>query len=141
MSVGLSRRAFLAGGASLAAIGAVSGVVSRGAAAVLHPARLKNLALRRSTFVPLVGQPFQIAHDQGSLTVVLREVSDLGPSVRPGAEGQFSLTFADAGLRSALPQETYSFSQPRLGRISLFIVPVGLARTAQLYQAIINSPR
>ena len=145
MSVGLSRRAFLAGGASLAAVGAASaaagGLVSRGATAVLHPAGLKNPALRRSTFVPLVGQRFQIAHDQGSLTVVLRQVSDLEPSLRPGAEGQFSLMFADAGLRPVLPQETYSISHARLGRISLFIVPVGLARSAQLYQAIINNPR
>ena len=141
MSVTLSRRAFLAGGASLAAIGAVSGVVSRGAASVLHPDRMRNLAFRRSTFVPLVGQHFRIIHDHGSLTVVLREVSDLGPSVRPGAEGQFSLMFADAGLRPALPGETYSISHPRLGRISLFITPVGLARTTQFYQAIINSPR
>lgn len=141
MSVGLSRRAFLAGGASLAAIGAVSGLVSRGATAALHPARLRNLTLRRSTFLPLVGQPFQIAHDQGSLSVVLRQVSDLEPSALPGAEDQFSLMFADAGLRPALPQGTYSISHARQGRISLFIVPVGLARTAQLYQAIINSPR
>jgi Domain of unknown function (DUF6916) len=139
MSVGLSRRAFLAGGASFVAIGSVNGLVPRATAAVLTPALRGGLAFRRSTFAPLLGQKFQIIHDRGSLTVVLSQVNDLKPTVRPGAEDQFSLIFTDAGLRPALPQETYSISHARQGQISLFVVPNGLRQTAQHYQAIIDS--
>lgn len=139
MSVGWSRRAFVAGGASLVGIGSVCVLVPRAAAALLDPAPLKNLAVRRSTFLPLVGQTFQIVHDRGSLTVILRQVSDLEPSVRPGAEDQFSLIFTDARLRPALPQGTYSISHARQGGISLFVAPVGRRQTAQEYQAVIDS--
>ena len=137
MSDGVSRRAFLAGGASLAGIGAMGALVPRAATAVSGP--LKNPAFRRSTYVPLVGQTFRILHDQGSLDVVLQSVSDLKPTLRPGAEDQFSLVFIDAGLRPVLGQETYVISQARLGRVSLFLVPVDHRKTVQRYQAIINS--
>jgi len=109
------------------------------AAAVLVAPENVPLRLRRSAFVPLLGQTFRIAHDRGSLTVGLRQVSDLEPTVRAGAEDQFSLIFTDSGLRPVLPQGTYYVSHPRRGRISLFIVPVARREAAQHYQAIIDS--
>jgi uncharacterized protein DUF6916 len=138
MSVDLSRRSVLAGGASLIAVGSVCALAPP-AAAVLAPAASNSLALRRSTFLPLVGQAFQIVHDRGSLTVVLRRVSDLKAAVRPGAEDQFSLIFTDARIRPAIPQGTYSIRHARHGLISLFVVPVGRRQTTQQYQAIIAS--
>lgn len=139
MSVSLSRRAFLAGGALLAGAGSVCALAPRAAAATLASAKMSELVLRRSAFLPLVGQSFRIFHDQGSLTIVLRQVADLKPSVRPGAEDQFSLIFAVAGLRPALPQGTYAIRHARRGRIFLFVVPVGVGQAAQHYQAIIDS--
>ena len=138
MSVGLPRRAFLVSGASLAGAGWVGALAPRAAAAP-ELARLKNLALRRSAFLPLLGQTFRIAHDQGSLLVTLSQVSDLRPSIRPGAEDQFSLIFTDARLRPALSQGTYSISHVRRGQITLFVVPVGRRQTAQQYQVVIDS--
>lgn len=139
MSVSLSRRAFLAGAASLAGVGSVCALAPRAAAAMLASAGVRKLALRRSAFLPLVGQSFRIVHDRESLTVILRQVSDLKPTVRPGAEDQFSLIFTGAGFRPALPQGTYAISHARRGRISLFVVPVGPRRVAQQYQVIIDS--
>jgi len=95
--------------------------------------------MRRSAFRPLLGQTFRIAHDRGSLTVVLRKVSDLQPTARPGAEDEFSLIFSHYRLRPAVPQGTYTISHPRRGRIRLFIVPVGRRQYAQRYQAIIDN--
>ena len=95
--------------------------------------------MRRSAFLPLIGETFRIAHDRGSLTVVLRQIGDLKPTVRRGAEDQFSLIFTDSGLRAVLSQGTYPVSHPRRGRISLFLVPVGRRESAQHYQAIIDS--
>jgi hypothetical protein len=138
MSAGFSRRAFLACGASLAGVG-WAGVLAPRAVAAPTPVTPENLALRRSAFLPLLGQTFRIAHDRGSLTVVLRQISDLKPTVRPGAEDQFSLIFTDPGLRPVLSQGTYAVSHPRRGRIALFVVPVGRRETVQHYQAIIDS--
>ena len=136
MSVGLPRRAFLALGASLAGA-AWAGVLAPRTAAVAELAIPWNLGLRRSAFLPLLGKTFRIAHDAGSLTVVLSQICDLDPTVRPGAEDQFSLIFTDARLRPAIPQGTYSVTQGRRGR-SLFVVPVGRRETAQHYQAVID---
>lgn len=140
MSVGLSRRAFLASAASLAGTGWATVLAPR-AAAVAALATPEKLTLRRSAFAPLLGQTFGIAHDRGSLTVRLREISDLTPTIRAGAEDQFSLIFSGPRLGRGLPQGTYSISHPRRGQMSLFLVPVGSRRAAQQYQAIVNSPR
>jgi hypothetical protein len=96
--------------------------------------------MRRSAFVPLVGDTFEIIHERGSLPVVLRQVSDLKPTLRPGAEDQFSLMFTDARLRPALQEGTYGIRHARQGRIALFVAPVDRPQTTQHYQAIINQP-
>lgn len=138
MSVGFSRRAFLACGASSAVVGWAGILASRAAVAATLVAP-RNLALRRSAFLPLLGETFRIVHDAGSLAVVLRQVSDLKPTVRRGAEDQFSLIFTDSGLRGVLSQGTYSVGYPGRGRISLFVVPVRRREAGQHYQAIIDN--
>ena len=139
MSAGFSRRAFLASGASLAGVGWAGVLAPRAAASTAPPVPSEKLALRRSVFLPLRGQSFRIAHDRGSLTVVLRQVSDLQPTVRPGAEDQFSLIFSHHWLRPGIRQGTYAVSHPQRGQIRLFVVPVGRSRFAQRYQAIIDN--
>lgn len=138
MSAGLSRRAFLASGTLLAGVGWAGALASRAVAVPVLVTR-KKLAMRRSAFAPLVGQTFRMTHGHGSLTVVLRQVGDLDPSVHPGLEDQFSLIFTGRRLRPTLSQGTYTISHPWRGRISLFVVPVSRSKTAQDYQAIINN--
>ena len=138
MSAGLSRRTFLVCSGSLAGVG-WWGVMAPGAVAAPALATTKNLAYRRSAFLPLLGQTFRIVHNRGSLTGVLRQVSDLQPSVRPGAEDQFSLIFTHRGLRPALSQGTYPLSHARRGQISLVVVPIGRSETSHHSQAIIDS--
>jgi hypothetical protein len=135
MGVGSSRRTFLAAGVSLAGIGWVS--LQGRALAAMSPVR--RLTMRRSAFLPLLGQKFRIAHGEGSLSVVLSQVSDLRPSASPGAEDQFSLMFTDARLRPIVDQGTYHLSHARLGRIRLLIVPVGPRVSVQNYQVIVDN--
>lgn len=148
MTFGMSRRALIASGASLAGAAWAGLPAPRAMAATgrtrpvrSEPARIGRggLALRRSVFIPLVGQPFRVAHQHGSLTVILRRVSDLDPSGKTDAEKQFSLVFSDDRLAPLLSQGTYPISHAGRGRVSLFIVPVGPRKTAQQYQAIIDS--
>lgn len=131
---GISRLWSVVGGRGL------PGVLAPPAAAASAPvAASAKLAMRRSAFLPLLHRTFRIAHELGSLTVVLHQVSDLKPTVRRGAEDQFSLIFTRSGRHPALSQGTYSISRPGRGRISLFVVPVGRNETVQYYQAIIDS--
>lgn len=138
MSADFPRRAFLVFGASLAGAG-WAGVLSTPAAAAPTLARPANLGLQRSAFLPLLGRTFRIGQGRDSLVVVLRQVSDLKPTVRPGSEHQFSLIFSCPRRRLGLPQGTYPVSHRGGDWISLFIVPVGRLGTTQQYQAIIDS--
>ncbi len=115
------------------------GVLGPRAVAGTDQAAPAKLALRRSAFLPLVGQTFQIARGRSSRNVVLRQVGDLKPTVRPGAEDQFSLIFTNAGHRPVLLQGTYLIRHTRRSQVSLFLVPVGERETVQRYQAIIDS--
>jgi hypothetical protein len=81
----------------------------------------------------------------GSQTVelVLAEAAAV-PAGTPGAEvpglENFSLLF-HGPAQSPLTQDTYAFEHPNLGRLSIFIVPVGRPRTTQgHYEAIFNRP-
>lgn len=59
----------------------------------------------------------------------------------PGLVEQFSLRFLGLAAQ-ALPQDTYQFEHPRLGRFELFIVPVGLAQGRYCrYEAAFNRLR
>jgi hypothetical protein len=138
MSGDLSRRSVLATAASLTAVGSVCALIPGAAATVLAPVAASKLAYRRSAFLPLVGQRFQISGHRGA-TVVLTTISDLKPTIRPGAEEQFSLIFTRDPRLPAIPQGTYSITHARAGRISLLIVPIGRGRTVQQYQAVINT--
>jgi hypothetical protein len=115
---------------------------------------------RRKVFenVPLPGPGYQAFARQLSTTFHVRfgeqsflplqliraEVKERSPRENPKALDadfeRFSLVFA--GQRAPLlPQETYTFEHPQLGRFELFIVPV-LSRDAarQKYEAIFNRP-
>jgi hypothetical protein len=139
MSGGLSRRAFLVGSAALAGTGAAALLAPGGAAAVISAARSRAIDMRRSAFVPLLGETFEIVHADGALPVVLRQVSDLEPAVRPGCEDEFSLMFTDARLRPPLEQGIHVISHARQGQIALFVAPVERRQTVQRYQVIVNN--
>jgi hypothetical protein len=139
MSGGLSRRAFLVGGTALAGTGAVALVAPDAAAALLPASLFRGIEMRRSAFLPLLGETFEIVHAGGMLPVVLRQVSDLAPAVRPGCENQFSLMFTDGGLRPPVEQGIRVISHARQGQIALFVVPVERRKTMQRYQVIVDN--
>jgi hypothetical protein len=100
-----------------------------------------------STFASLTGTRFDVY--QGSLWTKLHlmEASfdpasvaahSLAAGIEPDA---FSLIFRGVEYQP-LEQNSYLFSHPRLGRFTMFIVPVGpLNRgTGHLYQAVFNRP-
>ena len=83
-------------------------------------------------FEPLVGDTF--AHEQGELT--LQEVTRLRSS--PGAPrgAPFSLVFSGP---AGLEQRIHELDHPALGRLALFLVPIGPGTDgAPRYEAVFN---
>lgn len=91
--------------------------------------------LRRSTYLPLIGQQFSLGWWGSSSSLLLAQISDL--SHLKGREDAFSLTFLgdaatpDGGASVAL-------RHPKLGRFELFLVPIDREGDPQRYEAVIN---
>ena len=133
----ISRRSFLAGTLSVAAAASAPVVLAERAAAATAAFKEKPALLRRSAFTPLLGSTFRMSDTHSTIPVVLAEIGDVPVVTAPGDENRFSLLFtAPAGPKR--PQGTYRMQHPRLGEVSLFVVPVGRGATSPQYQAIIN---
>ncbi|MGB3692263.1 MAG: hypothetical protein WA865_01685 [Spirulinaceae cyanobacterium] len=93
--------------------------------------------LKSSDFRPYLQQKFYVFLDENDfLEVELIEVSDY-PEQNLDTGRPFDLVFRlPKGF--VLPQETYTFKQDQLGKLELFVVPIGSDGKGQLYQAVFN---
>jgi hypothetical protein len=90
-------------------------------------------ALRADDFAPLLREPFRIDPGDGSaIAVDLIEVSEADSGA---GRRQFSLVF-QGGPTPPLPQRIYAVEHERLGRIEIFLVPLGPDGIGQRYQAV-----
>jgi xanthine/CO dehydrogenase XdhC/CoxF family maturation factor len=113
----------------LAAAGLAPVTVAEQAVAALAPTRLS-----RSMFTTRVGTTFRFVAGGRTHYATLQPVRDLANST-PGHAYRFSLVFRARTIGP--PQGTYTFYHPTLGRLSLFVVPVGTGR--RNYEAVIYS--
>ena len=90
--------------------------------------------LAAADFVPLLHERFRVDPDDRSpFEVELIEVSETGT---PGsARAQFSLTFR-GGPNRPLPQRIYGLEHEQMGRLGLFLVPLGPDAVGQRYEAV-----
>src|ERR1700687_4730440 len=96
----ISRRSFLAGTLSVAAVASAPVVLAQRAAAVTAVFKDKAALLRRSAFTPLLGATFRMSDTHGTIPVVLVEIADVPVVTTPGDENRFSLLFtAPAGSK------------------------------------------
>jgi hypothetical protein len=101
--------------------------------------------LRRSSYLPLVGQRFELTAP-GRRPVVARLVSvmdlGIGRRMRPlaGAEDAFALLF-HSPIRPRLEQDVMSLGHPVLGRFQLLVSPASRGHRGQDYSATINRAR
>lgn len=92
--------------------------------------------LTASEFEPLVGTTFSVAAAHEPVTAELLEVARL--RVPMGARrGPFSLTFC-ARTAEYLPQGVFALTHDRLGRLDVFLVPVGRTPDGLLLEAVFN---
>jgi len=139
LDAAFTRRWLLAAGgaAALAAtVGELRGVVS-----VLSEGPVPA-HLRRSTYLPLVGERFELIAAGGRFVLArLVAVMDLGigKRARPlaGGEDAFALLFHSPS-HPRLEQDVMSLRHPALGRFQLLVTPASTGRRGQDYSAAIN---
>jgi hypothetical protein len=94
-------------------------------------------AVTADDFTPHVGAIFTLRTDDGGeLSLTLAEVRRLGQS---GVLGQgrspFALEF-DGPPDVPLSQRIYALTQPEMGTLEIFLVPVGANADKRMYEAI-----
>ena len=91
-------------------------------------------ALTAADFAPLVHDPFRIDDGDGSsFTVELIYVSETG--AQGHGRPQFSLTFR-GGPTPPLAQRIFGVEHDRIGRLEIFLVPLGPDDVGQRYEAV-----
>ena len=126
---GLTRRALIKLG------GATGLAMTTGGTALARQVRRPS-HLRRSSFVPLVGQRFAIA-GAGASALQLLAVSDLSSGQRD-SENAFALTFAGPRTASAPVTTLPELRHPVLGSFPLFVTEGATTAASQHYDAVIN---
>jgi len=90
--------------------------------------------LTQAHFAPLLTHVFNVDIDGAQLKLELANVEALGPAWS-GQRQPFSLVFR--GPRDPLlPQRIYAVEHSGLGKLEIFLVPIGPDEHGQRYQAI-----
>src|SRR5262245_19331513 len=90
-------------------------------------------------FEPLRGSTFRAELPSGPLELELTQVTALPErAARPGAARRPSSLSVRAPARPHLPQGLFALSHDRLGRLDVFLVPVGRDAGGLLLEAIFN---
>jgi hypothetical protein len=95
-------------------------------------------SLTAASFEPHVGTAFRLVEVEMPPELLLDQVTRF--QVQPGAPRTepFSLVFTGDPV-PVLPQQVYALEHPELGRLEIFLVPIGPASTgAMRYEAVFN---
>jgi hypothetical protein len=97
---------------------------------------LESLTL--GDFSGRVGEEFRLDGPSGAVPLTLVEVVDLARRENPGPRrSPFSLVFRGPAA-PALPQRTWPLAHETLGRLEIFLVPIGPDASGMRYEAVFN---
>lgn len=89
-------------------------------------------------FAAAAGEGFELSLGETTTPLTLVEMKPLPPKPFPGMQrAPFSLIFRGSSP-IVLPQKIYSLTNATIGRLDLFLVPVGRDAGGVLYQALFN---
>jgi len=92
--------------------------------------------LTLDSFAPHHGTTFRLFPTDGqAFDVELAEARSIGRSPSPGMRDPFSLVFRSAS-KGHVPQRIYRLEHPVMGRLDLFLVPIGPDESGMRYEAI-----
>jgi hypothetical protein len=95
--------------------------------------------LRSSDFRPYLDQAFCIRlAGSEPIALALTSVTELGQAGTPAARRPFSLIFTGPVSRYYLNQHIYTLEHEQMGRIDLFVVPIGPEAGRMRYEAILS---
>jgi hypothetical protein len=94
--------------------------------------------LKIGDFFERVGEGFRVPFAGGAIEITLLEVTSLARADHAGPRrAPFSLIFRGP-LRPALVQHTWPLEHPALGRLEVFLVPIGPDASGMRYEAVFN---
>ncbi|MEO8054403.1 MAG: hypothetical protein ABI768_04580 [Acidobacteriota bacterium] len=97
---------------------------------------LENLKI--GDFSGRVGDGFRVGEQGSAVEMTLIEVADLARPDAPGPRrSPFSLVFRGP-MQPVLRQSTYALEHAALGRLEIFIVPIGPDASGMRYEAVFN---
>ena len=139
-----TRRRFL-GACSTLAITAAMGPTAALAGTAPNQRLLTQISY--ASFAARLHKQFIVRRDRQTLGALVlteaRKLTDKFPAATKSQDAgneKFILLFSGP-RRKPLPQDTYTFEQPGLGRFDMFIAPVGPGNESQLYyEATFNRP-
>ena len=102
-----------------------------------RPRPLRGLDL--AAFTPHLDEPFRLCLDGGDaleLVLVIAEPAG-GHGLPEGSRESFSLVFRGPA-EPRLPQRIYPLEHPELGRLEIFITPVGPDDAGMRYEAVFS---
>lgn len=95
--------------------------------------------LTAATFETLVGTKFRIAlGDGGVLELVLSQVERHEAHPGPRTQPFSALFHSPAEAKRFLPQQTYLLEHETLGKLEIFLVPLGPDPQGMRYEAVFN---
>lgn len=96
------------------------------------------MLLSLQNFAAAARQGFDLAMGEASVPLTLVEAKPIAAQPFPGMLREpFSLIFR-AASQVVLPQKLYRLTNPAMGALDIFLVPVGRDREGILYQAVFS---
>ena len=97
-------------------------------------------ALTADDFAPHIGTAFRVVADEGDAReLTLTELTRFPPQLGAPRFESFSLMFSGARGESPLQQRIHALEHPQMGRLELFLVPVGPGPDGiPRYEAVFN---
>ena len=91
------------------------------------------------TFAPHVGTDFTVTEVEGGFTIQLADAAASQAHDGQPRQDPFTLTFTGAP-DVVLPQRTYTLEHGELGRVEIFLVPIGPEKPGapMRYEAVFN---
>lgn len=94
--------------------------------------------LSYENFAPHVRETFSLTVGESSMDVTLVQAQRRPTRVVAGIRAEPFTLYFKSPSPVLLPQKIYPFSNPAMGKLSIFIVPVAREKDGVIYEAVFN---